>query len=186
MLQQILKQLLSSYQRQPVSGRSSASEDSSRLQLSIIRSVRFPDSQSKPLQMIRGLSIVMTTIAWQLSSPFGSSTNPVAPSGIQRCKLSGYSPKVAPEELVLDGYDKTIGLEYPKYDPFEPGQEYIVNPYTEQQMWIFYESGTVTMTNILRAPIIIKDANRQRKAIQLEIRRSMQQIMLYREAAMRW
>ena len=84
---------------------------------------------------------------------------------------------MAPPELVLDGYDKTIELEYPKYDPFEPGQEYIVNPYTEQQMWIFYESGAVTMTNILRAPIIIKDANRQRKAIQLEIRRSMQQIM---------
>ena len=42
------------------------------------------------------------------------------------------------------------------------------------------------MTNILRAPIIIRDANRQRKAIQLEVRRSMQQITLYREAAMRW
>ena len=109
-----------------------------------------------------------------------------SPIRIQRCKLSGYSPKTAPPELVLDGYDKTIELEYPKYDPFEPGQEYIVNPYTEQQMWVFYESGAVTMTNILRAPIIIKDANRQRKAIQLEIRRSMEQIMLYREAAMRW
>ena len=99
-----------------------------------------------------------------------------SPIRIQRCKLSGYSPKVGPDELVLDGYDKTIGLEYPKYDPFEP----------EQQMWIFFESGAVTMTNILRAPIIIKDANRQRKAIQLEIRRSMEQITLYREAAMRW
>ena len=44
-----------------------------------------------------------------------------SPIRIQRCKLSGYSPKIPPEELVLDGYDKTIGLEYPKYDPFEPG-----------------------------------------------------------------
>ena len=87
---------------------------------------------------------------------------------------------------MLDSYDKTIGLEYPKYDFFEPGQEYIVNPYTEQQLWIFYESRAVTMTNILRAPVIIKDANRQRKATQLEIRRNMEQIMLYREAAMRW
>ena len=109
-----------------------------------------------------------------------------SPIRIQRCKLSGYSPKIAPAELVLDGYDKTIELEYPKYDLFEPGQEYIVNPYTEQQMWVFYESGVVTMTNILRATIIIKDANRQRKSTQLEIRRNMEQITLYREAATRW
>ena len=109
-----------------------------------------------------------------------------SPIRIRRCKLSGYSPKVGPEELILDSYDKTIGLEYPKYDFFEPGQEYIVNPYTEQQMWIFFQSGAVTMTNILRAPIIIKDGNRQRKAIQLEVRRSMEQITLYREASMRW
>ncbi len=109
-----------------------------------------------------------------------------SPIRIQRCKLSGYSPKVAPAELVLADYDKTVELEYPKYDFFEPGQEYIVNPYTEQQMWIFFQSGAVTMTNILRAPIIIKDGNRQRKAIQLEVRRSMEQITLYREASMRW
>jgi hypothetical protein len=109
-----------------------------------------------------------------------------SPIRIQKCKLSGYSPKENPPELILDSYDKTIGLEYPKYDLFHPAQEYIVNPYTEQRMWVFYESGAVTMTNILRALIVIKDANRKRKSVHLEIPRNMQQITLYREAAMRW
>jgi hypothetical protein len=109
-----------------------------------------------------------------------------SPIRIWKCKLSGYSPKEKPPELVLDGHDKTIVIEYPKHDLFLAGQEYIVNPYTEQRMWVFYESGAVTLTNILRAPIVIKDASRKRKAIQLSIPRHMQQITLYREAAMRW
>ncbi|MCZ6679087.1 MAG: hypothetical protein O7E52_17780 [Candidatus Poribacteria bacterium] len=107
------------------------------------------------------------------------------PVRIQNCKLSGYSPKDAPPELILDGYDKTIELEYPKHDLFRPGEEYIVNPYTEQQMWVFYESSAVTMTNILHTPIILKDANRKRKSVHVTIPRNMQQITLYREAAMR-
>ena len=64
--------------------------------------------------------------------------------------------------------------------------EYIINPYTEQRFWVYYQSKLVTMTNMIRTPIILKDANRKRKSIQLAIPRNMQQIMLYREAAMRW
>ena len=53
-------------------------------------------------------------------------------------------------------------------------------------MWVFYHSGIVTMTNMLRAPIVLKDANRKRKSIQIAVPRNMEQIQLYREAAMRW
>lgn len=111
-----------------------------------------------------------------------------------KCKLSGYSPKQPPDQLFLEGYDKTIELTYPKYDSFSEivGQSenlnsaYILNPYTEQRMWLYYESGIVTLTNMLRAPIVLNDLNRKRKSMQVAVPRNMEQIQLYREAAMRW
>lgn len=117
-----------------------------------------------------------------------------APIRIRSCKLSGYSPKPPPEKLVLEGHDTSVELVYPKYDLFagaggHPSQhtsEYVLNPYTEQRMWVFYHSGIVTMTNMLRAPIVIKDMNRKRKSIQAAVPRNMEQIQIYREAAMRW
>ncbi len=117
-----------------------------------------------------------------------------APIRIRRCKLSGYSPKPPPEKLFLQGHDTTVELTYPKYDlfvdvgghPAEHTSEYVLNPYTEQRMWVFYRSGIVTMTNMLRAPIVLRDVNRKRKAIQIVVPRNMEQIQLYREAAMRW
>ena len=117
-----------------------------------------------------------------------------APIRIRSCKLSGYSPKPPPEKLVLEGHDTSVELAYPKHElfagagghPAEHTSEYVLNPYTEQRMWVFYHSGIVTMTNMLRAPIVIKDMNRKRKAIQIAVPRNMEQIQLYREAAMRW
>ena len=64
--------------------------------------------------------------------------------------------------------------------------EYVLNPYTEQRMWVFYRSGIVTMTNMLRAPIVLRDINGKRKSLQIAVPRNMEQIQLYREAAMRW
>ncbi|MDE0013331.1 MAG: hypothetical protein OXU36_19460 [Candidatus Poribacteria bacterium] len=117
-----------------------------------------------------------------------------APIRIRRCKLSGYSPKSPPEKLFLQGHDTTVELAYPAYDlfvdvgshPAEHTSEYVLNPYTEQRMWVFYRSGIVTMTNMLRAPIVLRDVNRKRKALQIAVPRNMEQIQLYREAAMRW
>ena len=117
-----------------------------------------------------------------------------APIRIRRCKLSGYSPKPPPEKLFLQGHDTTVELTYPKYDlfvdvgshPAEHTSEYVLNPYTEQRMWVFYRSGIVTMTNMLRAPIVLRDVNRKRKTLQIAVPRNMEQIQLYREAAMRW
>ena len=117
-----------------------------------------------------------------------------APIRIRTCKLSGYSPKPPPEKLVLEGHDTSVELAYPEYDLFAGGgghpsehtSAYVLNPYTEQRMWVFYHSGIVTMTNMLRAPIVLKDANRKRKSVQIAVPRNMEQIQLYREAAMRW
>jgi len=117
-----------------------------------------------------------------------------APIQFCRCKLSGYSPKAPPDQLFLEGYDKTIELTYPNYDSFSEivGQSenlnsaYTLNPYTEQRMWAYFESGIVTLTNMLRAPIVLKDLNRKRKSFQIAVPRNMEQIQLYRDAAMRW
>ncbi len=117
-----------------------------------------------------------------------------APLQFCRCKLSGYSPKPPPDQMFLEGYDKTIELTYPKYDSFSEivgksenlNSVYVLNPYTEQRMWVYYESGIVTLRNMLRAPIVLKDLNRKRKSIQATVPRNMEQIQLYREAAMRW
>ena len=117
-----------------------------------------------------------------------------APIRIRKCKLSGYSPKPPPEKLLLQGHDTSIELAYPKHDlfvdvgahPSEHTSEYVLNPYTEQRMWVFFHSGIVTMTNMLRAPIVLRDVNRKRKSIQIAVPRNMEQIQLYREAAMRW
>lgn len=117
-----------------------------------------------------------------------------APIQFSKCKLSGYSPKLPPDQLFLEGYDKTIELTYPEYDSFSEivgksenlDSAYVLNPYTEQKMWVYFESGIVTLTNMLRAPIVLKDLNRKRKSIQASVPRNMEQIQLYREAAMRW
>ena len=117
-----------------------------------------------------------------------------APIRIRNCKLSGYSPKAPPEKLFLEGHDTSVELTYPKHDlfadmgahPSDHTSAYVLNPYTEQRMWVFYHSGIVTMTNMLRAPIVIRDANRKRKSIQIAVPRNMEQIQIYREAAMRW
>lgn len=117
-----------------------------------------------------------------------------APIQFYRCKLSGYSSKPPPDQMFLEGYDKTIELTYPEYDSFSEivgksenlNSVYVLNPYTEQRMWVYYESGIVTLRNMLRAPIVLKDLNRKRKSIQATVPRNMEQIQLYREAAMRW
>lgn len=117
-----------------------------------------------------------------------------APIQLYKCKLSGYTPKQPPEQLYLEGYDKTIELDFPKYDSYSDivgksenlNSAYVLNPYTEQRLWLYYESGIVTLTNILRAPIVLRDLNRKRKAIQVTVPRNMEQIQLYRDAAMRW
>lgn len=110
------------------------------------------------------------------------------PLRFRTCKLSGYSPKPPPEKLFLQGHDKSIELAYPNYVLFSDAHnsEYVLNPYTEQRMWVFYHSGIVTMTNMLRAPIVLKDVNRKRKSVHVAVPRNMEQIQLYREAAMKW
>ncbi len=105
---------------------------------------------------------------------------------IRKCKLSGYSPRENPSKIYLEGADKTIPLDFPPYEQYYAGLEYYVVPYSVKQIWLYYESRSVTTINMIKTPLVIKDANRKRKAVRIPIPRNMQQITIYREAATRW
>ena len=107
------------------------------------------------------------------------------PVRLTNCRLSGYKPNVPPPELVLQGFDKAIELDFPTYVFFQPNEEHIINPYTEQKMWVYFESGMITMTGMLRTQLVVKNANRKRKALQVTIPRNMAQVLIYREDAYR-
>lgn len=105
---------------------------------------------------------------------------------IRKCKLSGYSPRENPSKIYLEGVDKTIPLDFPPYEQYYAGLEYYVVPYSEKQIWLYYESRSVTTRNMIKTPLVIKDANRKRKSVQVSIPRNMEQITIYREAATMW
>jgi hypothetical protein len=105
---------------------------------------------------------------------------------ISRCKLSGYSPKENPPPISLQHLDKTIELNFPNSDLYSAGIQYDVKPNSTQQIWAYYESRSVTMTNLIQTPLIIKDVNNRRKSIRVQIPRQMEQIKIHHEAANLW
>ncbi len=64
-------------------------------------------------------------------------------------------------------------------------EEFIINPYTKQKMWVYFESGMITMTGMLRTQLVVKDERNKRKALQVTIPRNMAQVLIYREDAYR-
>jgi len=104
----------------------------------------------------------------------------------RKCKLSGYSPKEKTSKIYLEGIDKTIPLDFPSYEQYYAGLKYYVEPYSVKEIWLYYESRSVTTSNMIKTPLVIKDANRKRKSVRVSIPRNMEQIAIYREAATRW
>ena len=105
---------------------------------------------------------------------------------LKNCRLSGYSPRDLSTKLVVTGHDKAFELSPPEYDQFVTGNNYVINPYTECKIWMYYESRIVTMTGMLKTQAILRDTNRKRKSIHVGIPRQEQQILIYREEAMRY
>ena len=108
------------------------------------------------------------------------------PIMLKNCRLSGYSPRDLSTKLVVTGHDKAFELTPPEYDQFVAGNNYVINPYTECKIWMYYESRIVTMTGMLKTQAILRDTNRKRKSIHVGIPRQEQQILIYREEAMRY
>ena len=103
-----------------------------------------------------------------------------------KCKLSGYSPKENPAKIYLEGIDKTIPLDFPPYEQYYAGLKYYVEPYSVKEIWLYYESRSVTTSNLIKTPLVIKDTNRKRKSVGVFIPRNTEQIAIYRDAATRW
>jgi hypothetical protein len=105
---------------------------------------------------------------------------------IKDCKLSGYSAKDHPGEIYLKGTEEEQNLNFPEHKHFSRGQDYYLGPYSSEKVWVYYESRAVTMRNILRAPLTIRDTQKKRKSIQVQIPRHADQIAIYREMARMW
>lgn len=104
---------------------------------------------------------------------------------LRKCKISGYSPKENPPKLYLEASNQNIPLDYPAYANVYSGMEYSISPYSSDKIWLYYESRSVTLRNVLKSPIVIKDFNRKRKTAMLKVPRHPQQIMIYYQEAAR-
>ena len=105
---------------------------------------------------------------------------------VVNCKLSGYSARKYPEEVNLVGPEGDQKLNYPEHTHFSAEQGYYLGPASEVTLWCYYESRTVTMRNVLQAPLTIRDSEKKRKTIRVRIPRQADQIAIYREMAKIW
>jgi len=105
---------------------------------------------------------------------------------IVNCKLSGYSAREHPEEIHLVGPEGEQELKFTEHTHFSKEQGFYLGPYTSETLWFYYESRTVTMRNLLEAPLTIRDSDRKRKSIRVRIPRHADQIAIYKEMAKIW
>ena len=103
------------------------------------------------------------------------------------CKLSGYSAREYPGEVhLVDLEEDKQELNFPEHRHFSKAEGYYLGPYSSETLWFYYESRTVTMRNLLQAPLTIRDSDKKRKTIRLSIPRHADQIAIYREMAKIW
>ena len=101
-------------------------------------------------------------------------------------KLSGYSAREYPEDVDLVGPEGEQKLNYPEHTHFSAEEGFYLGPASSETLWFYYESRTVTMRNVLEAPLIIRDSEKKRKTIRVRIPRQADQIAIYREMAKMW
>ncbi len=102
------------------------------------------------------------------------------------CKLSGYSAREYPEDIRLTGPEGEQDLCFPEHKHFSKEEGFYLGPYSSETLWFYYESRTVTMRNLLEAPLTIRDSDRKRKSIRARIPRHADQIAIYKEMAKIW
>lgn len=97
---------------------------------------------------------------------------------IKSCKMSGYSPKENPDPIVLRGEGGEVSLSFPPYEHLYAGKEVKVKPYSSLNVWMYYESGVVKLSNLIHAPIVLKDERGRRRSIQVPVPRHIEQIKI--------
>jgi hypothetical protein len=108
------------------------------------------------------------------------------------CKLSGYSARGYPPDILLEGTENEEGIEnkqklnFPGHRHFYRDEAFYLGPYSSENLWFYYESRVVTMRNLLEAPLKIKDSEKRRKSLRVRIPRHADQLAIYREMAKIW
>lgn len=107
---------------------------------------------------------------------------------IKDCKLSGYSPKENPGEINIEDFDgkQKIKLDLPVHKHYCKGQDFYIGPYASENLWFYYESRSMTMSNLIETPLCIKDSRKKRKSIRISIPRHAHQIAIYEQMSRVW
>ena len=105
---------------------------------------------------------------------------------ITNCRLSGYSAREGPKEIHLEGPEQKQKLDFPEYEHLYKGKEFYLGAYASEMLWFYYESRTVTMKNLLEAPLTIRDSSKRRKSTRVRIPRHADQVAMYKEMAKMW
>mgnify|MGYP000368433045 FL=1 len=92
--------------------------------------------------------------------------------------MSGYSPKENPDPIVLNGREGEVKLSFPPYEHFYAGKEVQVKPYSSLKIWVYYESGVVKLSNLIHAPVVVKDDRGRRRSIRVPVPRHIEQIKI--------
>jgi hypothetical protein len=106
----------------------------------------------------------------------------------KNCKLSGYSPKDNAEPICLEDLkgENKQNLNFPQHKQFCRGQEFYIRPYSSDKMWVYFESRSVMMANLLETSLSIIDSRKKRKSIRIAIPRHKDQIAIYQQMAQTW
>ncbi len=107
---------------------------------------------------------------------------------IKDCKLSGYSPKENPGEISIEDLDgkQKFKLNLPLHKHYSKGQDFYIGPYASENLWFYYESRSMTMSNLIETPLCIKDSRKKRKSIRISIPRHAHQIAIYEQMSKIW
>jgi len=107
---------------------------------------------------------------------------------IKDCKLSGYSPREYLEEISLDSLDgdQKQKISFPMHKHFHKGLDLYIGPYSSENLWFYYESRSMTMSNLIETPLYIKDSRKKRKSIRVSIPRHTTQAEIYQKMAEIW
>lgn len=107
---------------------------------------------------------------------------------IKDCKLSGYSPRENPGEISIDDFEgkQKIKLNLPIHKHYYKGQDFYIGPYASENLWFYYESRSMTMSNLIETPLCIKDSRKKRKSIRVSIPRHAYQIAVYEQMSRIW
>lgn len=107
---------------------------------------------------------------------------------VKNCKLSGYSPKDKADPICFDDLkgENKRNLSFPQHKQFCLGEEFYIRPFSSEKMWLYYESRSMTMANLLETSLSIIDSRKKRKSLRIAIPRHKDQIAVYQEMSKMW